>query len=253
MAVSEFSARHLPWPACYNVRELGGYPIAGGGQVRWRALLRGDNLCRLTPQGCTALVDYGVRTIIDLRSPSELALAPHPFHEQGQNPHRPLYLNLPLLDAADGPGMAALNALSSVQQAYEFILERYAGQIGAVLRGIAAAAPGGVLVHCHAGKDRTGLIIALVLALAGVPEGIIAEDYAASDLYLQALYEQMLVEVSDDPVRKERLARELVSHPETLLGALRFLNTRYGGARPYLELAGLTEQDIHQIQSRISP
>src|SRR5438309_1708403 len=111
MAVTGHSARHLAWPHCLNVRELGGYPIAGGGQVRWRALLRGDNLCRLTPEGCSALVDYGVRTIIDLRSPWELELAPHPFRQSEQSSRWPTYLNLPLLDEADAPGMAALSSL----------------------------------------------------------------------------------------------------------------------------------------------
>src|SRR4051794_32746240 len=137
MAVTEQPARHLPWPDCLNVRELGGYPIAGGGQVRWRALLRGDNLCRLTPEGGAALVEYGVRTIIDVRSPSELRLSPHPFREPGQSADWPTYLNLPLLDETDAPGMAALNSLESPLN--EFLLERYTAQIGAIVSGIAVA------------------------------------------------------------------------------------------------------------------
>ena len=76
------------------------------------------------------------------------------------------------------------------------------------MRNVAAAAPGGVLVHCHAGKDRTGLILGLVLALIGVPETIIAEDYAASDTYLQPLYEAMLAEagrsLADAPITMAR-------------------------------------------------
>src|SRR5262245_14472863 len=56
-------SRHLPWDACYNIRDVGGYTTADGGQIRWRALVRADNLCRLTPAGRAALVDYGVRTI----------------------------------------------------------------------------------------------------------------------------------------------------------------------------------------------
>ena len=251
MAVPEPPARHLPWPNCSNVRELGGYPIAGGGQVRWRALLRGDNLCRLTPEGCSTLVDYGVRTIIDVRSASELALARHPFRGRESRPDRPVYLNLPLLDEADVMGTEALSDLESPQQVNESILERYRGQIAAVVRGIAAAPPGAVLIHCHAGKDRTGLIIALVLALIGVPESVIADDYAASNIYLQPLYEEMLADASEDPVRRERLARNLVCQPETVFDTLRFLDNRYGGVRSYLASAGLTQRDIDQLHCRI--
>src|SRR5207248_11734510 len=71
--------RHLPWDACFNIRDLGGYAAAAGRRTRWRALLRGDNLGWLKPSGRAALIDYGVRTIIDLRHPSEVARAPHPF------------------------------------------------------------------------------------------------------------------------------------------------------------------------------
>jgi protein-tyrosine phosphatase len=249
MAVTEPSVRHLPWPDCLNVRDPGGYPLAGGGQVRWRALLRGDNLCRLTPEGCAALVDYGVRTIIDLRSPSELRSAPHPFRVPGQSADGPVYLNLPLLDESDTVGMAALNSLETAFN--EFLLERYAAQIGAVLSGIAGAKPGGVLVHCHAGKDRTGLILALVLALVGVPESVIAEDYTASDQYLQPLYQETLARAVNDPARTERLKRELVCHPEVVHETLRFLDDRYGGVRPYLQSAGLTEPEMVEVRSRL--
>jgi protein tyrosine/serine phosphatase len=232
------------------VRELGGYPIGGGGQVRWRALLRGDNLCRLTPEGCSALVDYGVRTIIDVRSRWELELAPHPFREPEERADGPIYLNLPLLDETDAPGMATLASLDTPLGVNRFVLERYPDRVVAILRAMAGAAPGGVLVHCHAGKDRTGLMLALTLALIGVPEGVIAEDYAASDTYLEPLYAELLAAAANDPVRTERLMRELVCHPETILATFRFLDNRYGGLFPYLESAGLMEREMAGMRSR---
>ncbi len=72
-------SRHLPWDACYNARELGGYPTESGAQIRMQALIRSDSLYHLTPGGQTALRDYGVRTIIDLRSPHELEREANPF------------------------------------------------------------------------------------------------------------------------------------------------------------------------------
>jgi len=72
-------ARHCAWEACYNIRDLGGYPTRDGSQTRWRALVRADDLSRLTPIGRRALLAYRIRTIVDLRSPAEVAHAPHPF------------------------------------------------------------------------------------------------------------------------------------------------------------------------------
>lgn len=71
--------RRLAWDACYNVRDLGGYETTDGRRIRRGQFLRADDLCRLSAQGRAALVAYGVRTVVDLRSPSELARAPHPF------------------------------------------------------------------------------------------------------------------------------------------------------------------------------
>lgn len=67
--------RHLPWDACFNVRDLGGFPARDGHVTRWRAVVRADNICRLTHHGRAALARYGIRTAIDLRSKKELALA----------------------------------------------------------------------------------------------------------------------------------------------------------------------------------
>jgi protein-tyrosine phosphatase len=75
--------RRLSWDACFNVRDLGGHPIVDGGQTRWRAVVRADTLCRLSETGRAALVDYGVRTVIDLRSARELEAVPHPFANNG--------------------------------------------------------------------------------------------------------------------------------------------------------------------------
>src|SRR5205823_6923920 len=91
-------ARHLTWDACYNARDVGGYPTNSGGRTRWRALVRADNLHRLTPEGQAALREYGVRTIIDLRLAGELERHPSPF-AAGQGPDDvPRYLSLPLHD-----------------------------------------------------------------------------------------------------------------------------------------------------------
>src|SRR5436190_18952958 len=87
-------ARRLRWDACYNTRDLGGYVTADGGYTRWGAFVRADNLSRLTPAGQSALIEYGVRTVIELRRADELTIDLNPFVAVSNDPRRPAYLNL---------------------------------------------------------------------------------------------------------------------------------------------------------------
>jgi protein-tyrosine phosphatase len=106
------------------------------------------------------------------------------------------------------------------------------------------------LFHCHAGKDRTGLIAALLLALAGVPEPTIAEDYALSQECLQPIYDERLSQ-ERDPAQRARLARMFGSVPETMLGILEHLNTRHDGAERYLLAAGVAPADVERLRRRV--
>src|SRR4051812_19798739 len=102
--------RRLHWDACYNVRDLGGYPTAHGGSTRWGAFVRADNLSRLTPAGQSALIGYGVGTIIDLRRAYELTIDLNPFATPSEATRGVTYLNLPLGLGADRAGVLAVQA-----------------------------------------------------------------------------------------------------------------------------------------------
>jgi protein-tyrosine phosphatase len=243
--------RHLPWDACYNVRDVGGYITTDGGEIRWRALVRADNLCRLGPAGRAALIEYGVRTIIDLRSPSELTRAPHPFAPPHQEPGAPTYLPLSLLDEADQAGIARIDAAASVQEMYILMLEQFPSQIAAIIRAVAQAEDGGVLVHCFAGKDRTGVIVALLLAVAGAEPAVIVTDYAISDNYLQPLYDELLESLAHDPPRQSQLASLLSSPAEAMQATLAHLDATYGGPAAYLQAIGISQPDLHQVRRRL--
>jgi len=247
-------ARLLRWEACYNARDLGGYATAGGRQTRWGAFVRSDNLSRLTPSGRAALLAYGVRTVIDLRRADELRIDPNPFAESA-GAARPLYLNLPLGLGADSAGIAAVAAGgagedTSMLELFCRVLDHYWRGIAGVMSAIAAAPEGAVLFHCHAGKDRTGLIAALLLALASVPEPTIAEDYALSQACLQPIYEERLRQ-EPDPAKRERLASTIGSVPETMLGILAHIDARHGGAEQYLLAAGVAPADVLRLQRRV--
>jgi len=248
----------LSWEACFNIRDVGGYPTNSGGRIRWRRLIRADNQRRLTPDGCAALVDYGVATVIDLRAPFERRIDPSPFATGPVMPGAPIYLTIPILDSKgrDAAVADAINAASTVEAMYRPLLDHCREQIGAVIRAIASAPDGGVLVYCHAGKDRTGLIAALVLAIAGVRRSTIARDYALSDACLRPLYEAQLLEERDAD-KRAALARQLYSplnaaRPRTMAATLASLDERHGGVSAYLRGTGVEEEELKRLRARMA-
>ncbi len=198
----------LSWPGCDNARDLGGLPTVWGGRVRAGALVRADRLRR---QGARAALAYGVRLVVDLRLPAECAADPSPLAGH------PCYRNLPVLREEDSVLEAMGDTLPAI---YRAILDRGAERLARVMTAIALAPPGCVLLHCHAGRDRTGLAVALALTLAGVPEDRIARDYARSRDGRSRPAEGLWAQATE----------------ETMLETLAYLRDRYGGAAPYLGL-----------------
>lgn len=177
--------RHLHWPDCLNVRDLGGIPTRTGRHIKRGALVRSDCVERLTPSGRQLLAEYGIRTVIDLRNDDE---------RMDNGTRVVATLSLPL----DGKENTAFwgsrqngsresgPPLGSTPLYYKRHVEHMPERSAAVLKAIAEAPEGGVLVHCHAGRDRTGLIVMLLLALLDVSPEDIYEDYALSSANLRA-------------------------------------------------------------------
>jgi protein-tyrosine phosphatase len=124
-------------------------------------------------------------------------------------------------------------------------------QYGAILTAIAQAPAGGAVVHCVSGKDRTGLVVALLLALLGVPDAVIAEDYALSGLNLQDRHLGGTDGVPADPDVSTRLTVDSLSPPEAILTALTFVRAQYGSIEDYLGGAGVAEADIELLEARL--
>ncbi len=243
--VEDVQTRRLAWEGCYNIRDLGGFPIEGGGETRWGAVVRADSLSRLTEAGRAALVDYGVRSIIDLRRPAELAEYPNPF--AGEVSHGIQYMNVSLID----PSVSEPESIESLAEDYKRILDTFAPSMAVVMHAIACAPEGTVLVHCMAGRDRTGMVVALLLDLAGVSRAVIAEDYALSGECLKPLDDEWL---ENGPGDREQRARD-VAHwkprAEGMLDVLAHLDDRYGSVEGYLEHAGVTADDLERIRRRL--
>jgi protein-tyrosine phosphatase len=167
--------RDLHFEGCVNARDLGGLPTVDGGETRRGALVRADSVDGLTPAGWEALRDYGIRTIVDLRNHDERA---HLSETEGIDV---VHIAIDSLDEDEdfwrdwmhGPQFAT-------PLYYGPFLERFPHRMEQVLDAIEQARPGGVLFHCVGGRDRTGLVAIVLLALAGVRPEAIADDYERS-------------------------------------------------------------------------
>lgn len=237
--------RRLAWDACHNARDCGGLPTLGGGHIRPLALMRSDNHDRLTAAGQAALRASGASRIIDVRAAWEAGHFPSPFAQD------PMYRNLPLSDEADSEGQALLRAAPDLLTYTITLLNRFPLQVGLSIAAIADAPAGGVVVHCHAGKDRTGLVVALALAVAGVPGEVIAQEYALSEPCLRAQHAAELERLATDEER-ERYRPWQHASPAGMLAVLDQLERQYGGVDAYLLGAGVTAAQLAALQARLT-
>lgn len=228
--------RHLAWEGCHNVRDLGGLATADGRRTRWGAVVRSDTPDRLTPVGWAAAAAHGVRTIVDLRTPGEHRAAP------GHRPPGMTIVSVPL-HRHDDPALARYGGTPLYLSPF---LDRRADLCVLALRAVAWAEPGGVLVHCVAGRDRTGLIALLLLALAGVGSADILADYACSAARLSPLY-ALLGEPDDDLRVRARLEEAGTTTEEVVLALLARLDVE---AR--LTAGGLTAAEITALRDRLT-
>lgn len=237
------AARHLPIPGTHNVRDLGGYATASG-PTMFRRLLRADALHRIDGTGIATLVDTGVTTVIDLRHADELAHQPNPFatHETVH------YHNVSLLD---GLAPSLMNEGDLLLELYQMALQSRQSAIAQVLTIMAEAPAGTVLFHCTAGKDRTGIIAALLLGLAGVEASDIVDDYAQTANRIAPIIADITagaVERGADPQNFQRL---LASEPATMIATLAFIETEFGSVAAYLSEIGLHETTLQILRHRL--
>ncbi len=236
--------RLLAWEDCHNARHIGGYVTAAGATTRPDAVIRADSLHRLTAHGRRALVDAGVSLIVDLRNDDELERHPNPFAEE-RRPGDPHYANLPFIDTANEAAIERLRVADGIDVAYRGMVDDFATNVGRILGAIADAGAGPVVVHCHAGKDRTGIIVAMMLDLVAVPGATIEADYAESEVNLYRLITQWMAE-------ERQTDRARYGSPAPAIGAvLTHLRGRYGGTEGYLRAAGMNGAAIERLRRRV--
>jgi len=234
------SIRRLDWPDCQNIRDLGGLP-RNGGVTRSRVLVRSDSVGHLNESGLEAMEAYGVSAVIDLRSESEVLKNPSPFLGGSST----AYIHHALIDDRN---MNNIGEAQDMLERYLFIVNTRAHAFRDVFNSMAEV-DGTVLFHCYAGKDRTGLVAAMLLAIAGVSRDDIAADYAETDIQLANQYEVWISEAKPD--RRVAFRDELHCPPERILGVLDHMEKRWGGVEAYLEASGMQPDAIDRVRSRL--
>ena len=227
--------RHLPLDGTRNVRDIGGYPAAGGRHTRWRTLLRSDELTRLPAHAVDELRELGLRQVIDLRWPDELEFSPNNF--AGDPDVRYRHIALLVDDPTPHSGLAGM---------YRHVLDQRLPQLVEVAQALLGPAGLPAVIGCAAGKDRTGITIAVLLSLAGVADDLIIEDYALSAGYFAIPNETI-------PAGDWRHQPLIVdSPPEFMASALDHLRDVHGGARALLRSGGLTEHELDTLVERLT-
>lgn len=249
-----------------NMRDLGGLPTSDGGVIRERRLIRSDNLQDLTPAAVDRIVgELGVTDVIDLRSMLEHRLT-------GEGPLRTTELthhhhSLVVEAADDQDTVDAALALrwqpdgsdgrpKPVRDAtfwgrhYTGYLDRRPDSVLAALDAVSRA-PGAAIVHCAAGKDRTGTVVGLALSVAGVPDEEIVADYVLSAERIEQIMERLVDVAPYSSSLRTHTVDEQRPRAEAIEAVLTTLREERGGADGWLREHGWTDEDLGRLRARL--
>ena len=228
-----------------NFRDLGGYENSEGRTTRWRRLFRSDALYALTAADLTTLQSLDVATVIDLRSPHEIAYTGRGLVDQ--SPIHVAEINTtPTLEVSMIPSADDAARLDEIYWRY-----LTTGTVNFVdaLRALSRVESYPAVMSCFFGKDRTGVLTALVLACLDVDPELIIEDYALSARTMANLCERLRT----DPIYDETLDRtpswRLAATPDTMAAFLQRLTSEFGGAQSWALHAGVTPTQLDTLRS----
>jgi protein-tyrosine phosphatase len=237
--------RELRLQVAYNVRHLGGYATRSGQQTRSIDIVRSASLHRLSDEGVEMVVEHGIRTVVDFRSKVE--------RERDVTPdltaHGIQVINAPVFEQDASP-VALEHDFPGFATVYERMLEMGRPAYRSLFETLAEA-PGGVLFHCAAGKDRTGVAAALALELAGVRDESILEDYSVSAALLSPLFAEWLPRMHEHGIDERRARQLMASNREDMKATLVHIRARWGSAEGYLEDIGLSLDAISAVRARL--
>lgn len=235
------SIRDVVISGSFNSRDLGGYQTQNG-NLSWKKTFRSGNMVHVDQAGITTLKQLGVTRVIDLRSQKEREAEPDPFGSD----HGIELIAISLFDNLNPHQKLPDNVLLNL---YLHALETQGSAFTEVLRKIADSEDA-VLFHCTAGKDRTGLIAALLLSLSGVATNDIIDDYAMTATRIEPLLENFEKTAQVLNFNKADFMPMLECKPDTMRKTLNWLDENFNGAENYVREHGLTDADLRQLRAR---
>jgi protein-tyrosine phosphatase len=231
----------------YNLRDLGELPSSTGKATKRGVFVRAGNLDKLSKAAQSQFIDYGLKTVIDLRSEWECQNYPNVF---AQSSHVQ-YKNLPMMndDLSNNPEFKAKTEhCPNLSEVYRVYLDTCQQPLGMIISAIADS-PTTTAFHCYAGKDRTGIVAALLLSVAGVEDKVIAQDYAETNEHIRHL----VAEWRENTIKNNRdlakMERDSAAAPETILDSLTYIRQNYVGVEEYLQLCGVSSQQLQAIKA----
>lgn len=239
----DMKAHRIELAGAFNMRDLGGYPIAGGGETKKGVFYRADSLHGLSKEDISLLRKLGVTTQVDLRSE----------YETTNNPSRLSaisgfsYHTVAFLDNIHADGFRSLP--DSLSEFYCSLLDDNGDKYSLVFR-ILISEKGSCVFNCTAGKDRTGIVAMLLLKLAGVREEAIVADYSVSASNMESLLARQRQLLLQEGIRLPDYL--FASEPADMRATLQYLRRRYSGAEGYLKSCGLDENEINCLRNRIA-
>jgi protein-tyrosine phosphatase len=228
-----------------NFRDLGGYDTLDGQRTRWRVLFRADGLSELTEPDLAVLRQLGVRTVVDLRSGEEV--------EQSRfdvDAHPVTFFHFPFIRSLPQPDEFAL-APGFLGTQYTEMLDLAIPQIVGALTALAAPDARPAVFHCTAGKDRTGLLSALVLSLLGVPEETVVADYALSGAAMARLREKLKLKYPDGTLFIDDSDAIFSADPAHMVALFAHLRQRYGTVAEYAAEVGVPADVVARLREAL--
>ena len=234
--------RNLNLDSVQNLRDLGGYSTKEGRKTKWGIFLRSGDMSAMTKDDQAALLRQGIRCVIDLRMAKEIAIAPNVFSDS----KKVAFFNHDFWGTRFDDYRSKRKSATPEEKLSDLYcagLEINGFVMAAVMKTLASS-EGSFVFHCRSGKDRTGLVAALLLVIAGVPDEVVAKDFGLSTTYLSE------PELTEDDLKKPG-AYQKGSAPETMMLTLDFLRDRYGGVEGYLRDQGVSVSEIESVREKI--
>jgi len=213
---TDMLSRRLRVNGTLNLRDIGGYRTLDGRATAWRRVFRSDALHKVDDEGRDVLASYELRTAVDLRDHDERTSEPDRLSDDVR------LVSIPLFAYSEQPHIVPHYRRDplSLDNLYHYVVADRGAELAAVLRELARPEALPAIVHCTAGKDRTGIVIALLLSVLGVPDEVIALDFVATSLFLTeefyATLTQRAVDAGQDPAE---YAEMLQCRPNLILNA----------------------------------